>query len=98
MMGVRDEYDPTPSGRQRLTVWSPPFASVLEAHALELPRRDGYMLTTYNGDKVRVTCPSPRTADNYDAVDDAITTALAAHYDAIDARPLVTPEERSMTA
>jgi hypothetical protein len=78
--GVRSEYELS-AGRKRdyLTVWSGPFYSVFEASAVSLPKRDGYMLTTYNGDKVRVTCPL-RTDDA------AISAALAAHY--VDARHL----------
>ena len=79
--GVRTEYDLN-EGKRRdyLTVWSGPFSSVWEADGVSLPGGDGYMLTTYNGDKVRVTCPTPRTDDTYVEVDAAIDAALTAHF------------------
>ncbi len=66
--------------RDRIVVWSGPFFGTFEAEGLELPRHDGYMHTTYNGDKVRVQCPTPREAYNYEQVDRAINDALSAHY------------------
>ncbi len=79
--GVTTDYDRN-EGRKRdhLTVWSGPFSSVYEASGVSLPRGDGYMLTTYNGEKVRVACPTPRSEDNYREVDQAVTDALRAHY------------------
>jgi hypothetical protein len=80
--GVRSEHERS-EGKRRdyLTVWSGPFFSVWEADGVSLPKGDGYMLTTYNGDKVRVTCSTPRTEANFQQVDDAIGVALAAHYE-----------------
>lgn len=79
--GVMKDYDYSATHkRERLTVWSPPFASVYEAEGLSLPNGDGYMLTTYNGDKVRVTCPTPRDEANYQAIDAAISAALNEHF------------------
>jgi hypothetical protein len=77
--GVRTEYDRN-EGRKRdhLTVWSGPWYSVYEAAGVSLPRGDGYMLTTYNGKKVRVTCPTPRTDENYQQIDAAVSAALNA--------------------
>ncbi|MGW5267190.1 hypothetical protein ACWEQ4_00930 [Rhodococcus sp. NPDC003994] len=81
MFGVATDYEYSATHvRQRITVWSGAFYSVREAEGLSLPNGDGFMLTTYNGDKVRVSCPSPRTEDNYEAVDTAIDAALRAHY------------------
>lgn len=79
--GVTTEYERN-RGRKRdyLRVWSGPFCSVWEADGVSLPKGDGYMLTTYNGRKVRVECPTPRTDENYLTVDAAIAGALAAHY------------------
>jgi hypothetical protein len=79
--GVMTDYDRN-DGRKRdyLRVWSGPFYSVWEADGVSLPRGDGYMLTTYNGERVRVTCPTPRTDENYREVDAAIDAALRAHY------------------
>lgn len=79
--GVATDYDRS-AGRKReyLTVWSGPFFSVWEADAVSLPKGDGYMLRTYNGVKVRVSCPTPRTDENYEEVDAAIDAALRAHY------------------
>jgi hypothetical protein len=84
--GIATDYERN-AGRKRdhLTVWSGPFCSVFEASGVSLPKRDGYMLTTYNGDKVRVTCPL-RTDDTWQETDAAISAALAAHY--VDARHL----------
>jgi hypothetical protein len=66
--------------RERIVVWSGPFYGVFEASGLSLPNGAGYMLTTYNGDKVRVACPSPRDDSNYQEVDEAIDKALTAHH------------------
>lgn len=72
---VRDDTMP---GRKReyLTVWTGPFASEYEGQAVTLPKGDGYMVTRYNGEKVRVTCPTPRTDDNFTEIDNAISEAL----------------------
>lgn len=80
-VAVDYEYSSTHK-RERLTVWSPPWFSVFEAEGYSLPKGDGYMLTTYNGDKVRVTCQAPRTGENYQEVDKAISDALNAHHKA----------------
>jgi hypothetical protein len=79
--GVMTDYDRN-DGRKRdyLTVWSGPFASVWEASGVSLPNGDGYMLTTYNGDRVRVSCPAPRTDDTYIVIDQAISDALTEHF------------------
>lgn len=83
--GVCTDYDYTSTHkRERLTVWSGPFLSDYEGEAFTLPRGDGYMVTTYGGDRVRVTCPTPRTDDNYPAIDAAINAALNARKDARD--------------
>jgi hypothetical protein len=77
-IGVRDEYAPT-FGRQRLTLWSGAWSSDFEGWATELPRHDGYMVTLdhfLSSEKVRVTCESPRTDDNYEQVDAAIAEAV----------------------
>lgn len=81
--GITTDYEYSAEHkRQRLGVWSGPFFSVREGEALSLPNGAGFMVTTYNLDKVRVSCPSPRTADNYQEVDLAIGVALNAHHDA----------------
>lgn len=74
-----DEYNATHL-RDRITVWSGPFYEVYEAEGYSLPNDDGYMLTTYNGDKVRVSTFPPRDTDTYEAIDAAINDALNAHY------------------
>jgi hypothetical protein len=76
--GVMTDHD-YPGKRERITVWSGPWAGVFEAEGYSTSR--GYVLTTYNGDKVRVTCPSPRTEENYAEVDAAIGAALNAHHE-----------------
>jgi hypothetical protein len=73
------EYNETHK-RDRITVWSQAFMESFEAEGYSLPRRDGYMLTTYNGDTVRVTCPVPRNENNYQEVDRAVSDALDAHH------------------
>lgn len=78
-MGVRDEYTPK-FGRQVLTLWSGWFYSDFEGTAVELPNHDGFMLTVDHftwAHKVRVSCESPRTDENYERVDAAIETAYA---------------------
>lgn len=78
-IGVRDEYAPT-FGRQNLTLWSGGFSSDFEGWAHELPNHNGFMVTLDHmlwSEKVRVECPSPRTDDNYEEVDEAINKAVA---------------------
>lgn len=77
---IRDEYEPQ-FGRQRLTLWSGAFASIYEGQALELPGHNGYMVSMYDGRKLRVLCESPRSGDNYSRVDAAISDALSAGLD-----------------
>jgi hypothetical protein len=75
--GVRTEYDYNDTHkRDCVTVWSGAFSLVYEATGFSLPRNDGYMLTTYNGDKIRVSCPCPRTESNYLEVDAAVCDAM----------------------
>jgi hypothetical protein len=81
MFGITTDYEYSSTHkRDRLDVWSGPFYSVWEAEALSLPKRDGYMLRTYNGDRVRVTCPVGRTDDNWQEIDAAISDALTEHH------------------
>ena len=85
--GVATDYDYSAThARDRITVWSGALYSVFEADGLSLPSGAGYMLTTYQGDKVRVECPAPRDGDNFSEVDRLIGSALNAHYQAIEAR------------
>ena len=82
--GVTVDYEYTETHkRSRIQVWEGPWWSVFVADGLSLPGGDGYMLTTYNGDKVRVTCPVVRTDDNYEPMDRAINDALVAHFSQI---------------
>lgn len=60
--------------RQKIDVWTGPWFHEHVATGLSLA--DGFMLTTYNGDKVRVSCPSPRDDENYTQVDAAIADAM----------------------
>jgi hypothetical protein len=79
--GVTSDYEYNATHkRDKIRVWSGAFFSVFEAEGYSLPGGDGYMLTTYNGDKVRVTCPARRNGDNYRKVDAAVSAALRAHY------------------
>ena len=79
--GVATDYDRNvDKKRDYLTVWSGSFMGVWEAEAVSLPKGDGYMLTTYNGDKLRVTCPTPRNDETYQEIDAAIGAALNAHH------------------
>lgn len=71
MIHVRSEYT-SRFGREELTLWSGAFCDDYEGFAWELPRHDGYMVTMYDGRQIRVSCESPRTDDNYRAVDEAI--------------------------
>lgn len=88
--GVATDYDFN-AGRKRdyLQVWSGPFMSNWEAEGVSLPKGDGYMLRTYNGDKVRATCPTPRNDDNYQEIDAAISKALNAYFAARGAFSLI---------
>lgn len=79
--GVMTDYEYSDTHkRDRITVWTGPFASVYVAEGFSLPKGNGYMLTTYNGDKVRVTCPAPRTDATYQVTDAAIQEALSKHF------------------
>lgn len=78
MIGVRDEYRTT-FGRQVLSLWSGQFGDGFEGMAVELPGHDGFMVTLdkiTTSEKVRVSCPAPRTESNFDAVDAAISAAI----------------------
>lgn len=91
--GLIEDYDYNQTHkRKRFTIWSGPFASVLEGEALSLPKNDGFMITLYHGDKVRVECPVERTDANYKEQDKAFNDALNAHFG--EAQP-VTAEEVS---
>ncbi len=76
---VRDEYTPR-FGRQYLTLWSGMFAEQYEGSALELPGHNGYMITLgeYVDDqlKIKVSCSSPRTDQNFHEVDQEINDQL----------------------
>jgi len=75
--GVATNYDANEkSKRDHLDVWEGAFMSSHAASGVSRPNGDGYMLTTYNGDKVRVTCPTPRTEATHQEVDQAINEAL----------------------
>lgn len=79
LYGVSTDYDYTSTHkRERLSIWSGPFMSVYEGEAFTLPGGAGYMVTRHNGDRVRVTCPTPRTDENYTVIDEAINEALNA--------------------
>ena len=83
--GVMTDYEyNSEHKRERITVWSGTFMDSWEAEGYSLPGRNGYMLTTYNGDKVRVACPM-RDDSTYQEVDAAISSALEAHYAKIGA-------------
>jgi hypothetical protein len=89
--GMIEDYDYNLTHkRHRMTIWSGPFASVREGEAYSLPRNDGYMIRLEYGDRVRVSCPAPRTAENYLEVDKAINDALNEHFK--DAYVLTTEE------
>lgn len=85
--GVTTDYEYT-GKRDRLDVWEGSFMSSHAAVAYSLPKNNGYMLTTYNGDKVRVECPVPRDENTYLEVDEAINLALNEHYASIGAKTL----------
>ena len=76
--GVAKDYDYA-GKRERLTVWSGPFASLFEADALSLPKGDGYMVTLRTGEKIRVTSPVGRDDKNYREIDSAINAAINEH-------------------
>ena len=81
MYGVTTNYDKTLFGREVINVWSGSFMSGWEAEGVALPKGDGYMLKTYNGDKLRVTCEAPRTDDNFMRVDEAISDAMKRYHE-----------------
>jgi hypothetical protein len=81
--GVTTDYDYSAEHkRKKLHVWSGPWFHTWEAVGLSLPSGKGYMLTTYNGDKIRVECPAPRDDKNWEEVDKAIAEAMTEHYKA----------------
>lgn len=78
--GVTTDYDYSAEHkRQRIEVWTGPWFHSFEAEGYSLPS-GGFMLITYNGDKVRVPCDSPRTESNYEDVDKAIDYALKGYH------------------
>lgn len=92
--GVMTDYEYTATHkRERITVWSPPFASVFEAEGYARPGSSRYHLTTYNGDRVTVQLPrgitAPRTDENFHEIDRAISEHLSAHYQKIGATVLI---------
>jgi hypothetical protein len=93
-LGVIKDYDYSATHkRERLTLWTGPFASVLEGEAYSLPNGDGYMITVDpGGEKVRVACPTPRDDANYVAIDEALRVALNEHYAARHVTTLAKPE------
>ena len=69
--------------RDRLEIWSGPFYHTREA---DIFTRDGAKSATgydYSGEKFRVTLPEgvtfPRTDENYEQIDAAISAAYEAH-------------------
>lgn len=79
--GITEDYEYTATHkRAAIDVWSGPFFHTWEARGLSLPGGAGYMLTTYNGDKVRVETGALRGGQNYRAVDSAISLALNNHH------------------
>lgn len=79
--GITTDYDYNAGHkRDRIDVYSGPWYHTWDAEGYSLPNGDGYMLTTYNGDKVRVSCPTPRNDGNYLQVDEAINAALNHHF------------------
>ena len=62
--------------RHRVTIWSGAFCSDFEGSGDSLPKRDGYSVTMIDGRRLRVTCPCPRTEENFREVDRAIIRAL----------------------
>jgi hypothetical protein len=77
--GVTTDYDYSAERkRQYLDVWSGPWMHDHEGRAVSRPR--GFAITTNNGAKVYIDCPSPRTDDNYQQVDAAISAALNRHH------------------
>lgn len=85
--GITTDYDYT-GKRDRLDVWEGSFMSSRTAEGYSLPKGDGYMLTDYNGHKIRVECPVPRDENTYREVDEAINLALNEHYASIGAKTL----------
>ena len=74
--GIMTDYEyNTDHKRERITIWSQPFYSSLDAEGYSLPKLNGYMLTTINGAKIRVECEL-RNNDNYMEVDKAINDAM----------------------
>lgn len=81
---VATNYDESTAKRERITVWSGVFASDFEADGYANHGARTYSLTTYAGDKVAARLPegitAPRTGDNFQQIDQAISDALNAHY------------------
>ena len=76
--GVATNYDYIATHkRDSITVWSGQFRDRWEGAGFALPGNTGYMLTMYDGKKLRVRCPCPRTEANYQDVDAAVCAAIA---------------------
>lgn len=82
--GVTTDYEYNATRKlQSLTIWSGTFYDTWEAQGYARPGAGRLTLSTYNEDKVVVTLPDgvtfPRTAENYEAIDEAIGAALNAY-------------------
>lgn len=91
--GITEDYEYNATHkRKRIMIWSGSFMSDFEGEALSLPKGDGFMITLYYGDKVRVECPVERTDATYIEQDKAINDALNKHFGTY-VEPEADPEE-----
>ena len=80
--GVTDQPLPTGAGSE-IVLWSGPWHEIYEASGKARQGAKSITLTDYNRDKFRVVLPEgvtfPRTAENFIAIDAAISEAYEAH-------------------
>ena len=85
--GIRTEYEERTEDRDRITAWSGAFMSTFEAKGTARTGSTFYTMYDYSGKRFRVNLPegvtAPRTDENYEQIDRAISERYAAHNRAL---------------
>lgn len=84
--GITVNYDASTGKSQEILIWSGAFMAVYEGYGRIRKGSKSFTVLTYNDDKVTVRFPEGvtgmRDQDNYEQIDQAISTALNAHHTA----------------
>lgn len=80
---IMTDYDRSTEKREQIIVWSGPFASGWEARGSAANGASHYEMTDYSGKRFRAKLPegvtAPRTEENFQQIDAAISAAYDAH-------------------